>query len=63
MQLAFVWLIPFVGAAVTAHVYKGIGSERSSGQPWNSGGFEEEANWVVHHDTSVSDPMPPDSAS
>lgn len=63
MQLALIWLIPFICAMVTAQVHKGIGSERSSGQPWNSAGFEEGADWALHHDNGMNDPMPPGEAS
>jgi hypothetical protein len=61
VQMAFVWLLPFIGAIATAHIHKGIGRECRSVKPYNAGAFEYEADWALSHDLGTIDHASPGS--
>lgn len=48
MQLALVWLLPFIGAVLTTQFHKGISRNHSPGQPWGDGRFDEA--WALQDD-------------
>ena len=62
-QMAFIWLLPFIGAIATAHIHKGIGREYRSVKPYNAGAFEYEADWALTHDLGTNDHVSPGGES